>query len=116
MPDFISTAVVVSQTADADETPDNNANDSNSDLTLVGPPIHVQVGDTLSVVLKNSLQTSGLSIHWHGFEMTNALEYDGVVGVTQCPVSPGAQFRYKFKVEETPGSYWYHTHSVSECT
>lgn len=116
LPDYISAAVVVTQTVNADETSDDkntNTHDSNSDLALVGPPMHVQVGDTLSVVLKNSLQTSGLSIHWHGFEMTNALEYDGVVGVTQCPVSPDAQFRYEFKVEETAGSYWYHTHSVS---
>lgn len=113
LPDYISAAVVVTQTVNADETPDDNTNDSNSDLTLVGPPIHVQAGDTLSVILKNSLQTSGLSIHWHGFEMTNALEYDGVVGVTQCPISPNTQFRYEFKVEETPGSYWWHTHSVS---
>ena len=113
LPDYISAAVVVTQTVYANETSDDNTNNSNSDLSLVGPPIHVQVGDTLSVVLKNSLQTSGLSIHWHGFEMTNALEYDGVVGVTQCPISPHTQFRYEFEVEETPGSYWWHTHSVS---
>jgi hypothetical protein len=79
--------------------------------TLVGPPLHVQQGDRLNVALRNSLMFSGLSIHWHGFEMKNAPEYDGVVGVTQCAVSPSEQFLYNFTVEETPGTYWYHTHS-----
>uniref|UniRef100_A0A7S2PNJ3 Plastocyanin-like domain-containing protein n=1 Tax=Skeletonema marinoi TaxID=267567 RepID=A0A7S2PNJ3_9STRA len=97
----------------ANESSEDDAGSSNSDLSLVGPPIHVQLGDTLSVMLKNSLPTSGLSIHWHGFEMTNALEFDGVVGVTQCPISPHTQFRYEFEVDENPGSYWWHTHSVS---
>lgn len=81
---------------------------------LMGPPIHVQVGNRLQVKLKNSLLSTGLSIHWHGFEMREALEYDGVVGVTQCPVSwvPTAKpFLYDFIVQESPGTYWYHTHS-----
>jgi hypothetical protein len=110
LPAYISAAVVVTKTAN--ESFDDNASDS--DLPLVGPPIHVQEGDTLFVTLKNSLSTTGLSIHWHGFEMKNALEYDGVVGVTQCPISPYTQFTYEFEVNETPGTYWWHTHSVSK--
>ncbi len=110
LPAYISAAVVVTKTADGSF--DENASDS--DLPLVGPPIHVQEGDTLFVTLKNSLSTTGLSIHWHGFEMENALEYDGVVGVTQCPISPYTQFTYEFEVNETPGTYWWHTHSVSK--
>jgi hypothetical protein len=79
--------------------------------TLMGPAVHVQQGDRLNVALRNSLMFSGLSIHWHGFEMKNGPEYDGVVGVTQCAVSPSEHFLYNFTVEETPGTYWYHTHS-----
>jgi FtsP/CotA-like multicopper oxidase with cupredoxin domain len=74
-------------------------------------PIHVRDGDFLSVSVKNSLQATGLSIHWHGFEMTGHLELDGVVGITQCPISPGESFTYEWEVKETPGTYWYHTHS-----
>mmetsp|Transcript_29962 Transcript_29962/g.55135 ORF Transcript_29962/g.55135 Transcript_29962/m.55135 type:complete len:1142 (-) Transcript_29962:1277-4702(-) len=106
LPNFISAALIT--------TGGNNDNDDNKNddlLPLVGPPIHVQVGDTLSVSLKNSISTTGLSLHWHGFEMTNALEYDGVVGVTQCPISPSSKFVYEFVVEESPGTYWWHTHS-----
>lgn len=44
-------------------------------------PIHVRDGDFLSVTLRNSLPGTGLSLHWHGFEMTDHLEYDGVVSV-----------------------------------
>ena len=97
LPNYISTALVV--------TPDDDNGSNDNDLPLIGPPIHVQTGDILSVTLQNSLMTTGLSIHWHGFEMTNALEYDGVVGVTQCPISPNTKFVYEFVVEETPGTY-----------
>jgi len=78
---------------------------------LMATPIHVRDGDYLSVSVKNSLQATGLSIHWHGFEMTGHLEFDGVVGLTQCPISPGDSFTYAWEVNETPGTYWYHTHS-----
>ena len=81
LPKYIPAAVVI--------TPENQGNIIDDDLVLVGPPVHVQAGDVLSVSLKNSLLTTGLSLHWHGFEMGDALEYDGVVGVTQCPISPG---------------------------
>jgi FtsP/CotA-like multicopper oxidase with cupredoxin domain len=63
------------------------------------------------VTLINHLDSTGLSIHWHGFEMINSLEYDGVVGITQCALAPQETMVYKFQVDETPGTYWYHTHS-----
>ena len=109
LPDYIAAAVVKHSTSSDGES----SNNKDEDNLLVGPPIHVQVGDTLRVTLKNSLPTTGLSIHWHGFEMSNTLEYDGVVGVTQCPIAPFTQFVYEFEVAESPGSYWWHTHSVS---
>ena len=78
---------------------------------LMSQPIHVIEGDTLEVTLINHLDSTGLSIHWHGFEMLNSLEYDGVVGITQCALAPQETMVYKFQVDETPGTYWYHTHS-----
>ena len=78
---------------------------------LMGKPIHVVQGDRLEVSLVNGLPTTGLSLHFHGFEMRDALEYDGVVGITQCAVSPNNAFLYNFTVDEVPGTYWYHTHS-----
>lgn len=105
LPNYISAALI-------EYDGSSSASYIDDDLPMIGPPIHVQAGDILSVTLKNSLATTGLSLHWHGFEMTNALEYDGVVGVTQCPISPYTEFTYEFAVEETPGTYWWHTHSV----
>lgn len=78
---------------------------------LMGKPIHVVQNDRLDMSIANELLSTGLSIHFHGFEMPNAIQYDGVVGLTQCPISPGASFSYNFTVEESPGTYWYHTHS-----
>ena len=43
--------------------------------------------------------------------MMNSLEYDGVVGITQCAFAPQETMVYTFQVDETPGTYWYHTHS-----
>ena len=78
---------------------------------LMSQPIHVIEGDILEVTLINHLDSTGLSIHWHGFEMKNSIVYDGVVGITQCPLSPQETMVYRFEVDETPGTYWYHTHS-----
>lgn len=100
VPDYLNIATIF-----------DNQHDNDVGINLMGPPIHVRDGDDLSVVVKNSLATTGLSLHWHGFEMTESLPYDGVVGITQCPISPGGTFAYNFTVNETPGTYWYHTHS-----
>ena len=39
--------------------------------------------------------------------MTGNLEYDGVVGITQCPISPTNTFTYEWQVDETPGRLWF---------
>ena len=80
---------------------------------LMSRPLHLVQNSRLEFNLINQLQASGLSVHFHGFVMNNAIEYDGVVGVTQCAISPTDNFLYNFTVQETPGTYWYHTHSGS---
>ncbi|KAK5006672.1 hypothetical protein LTR28_006213, partial [Elasticomyces elasticus] len=61
------------------------------------PPIKARVGDTVVVNLRNDLGNQTTSLHFHGLyqEGTNAM--DGPPGATQCPVPPGASFRYEFK-------------------
>jgi len=95
LPDRISAAVVVT---------DNNENKS----SLVGPPIHVIEGDNLNVTLQSEI-SNGVSLHFHGFSYSNAYEYAGAVGVSQCPLAKGESFVYNVAVNELPGTYWYHT-------
>jgi FtsP/CotA-like multicopper oxidase with cupredoxin domain len=78
-----------------------------------GPTIHVQRGDRLIIHLTPATAVRGLSIHWHGFEMKGHQPYDGVTGVTMCPIPAGTTFVYNFTVDEVPGTYWWHTHSHS---
>lgn len=41
--------------------------------------------------------------------MLNAFEHDGVNAITQCPIAPGDQYTYKFRVTQY-GTSWYHSH------
>ncbi|XP_063680709.1 uncharacterized protein LOC134815986 [Bolinopsis microptera] len=78
---------------------------------IKGPAIFAKQGDFLSVKITNNLPDAGLSIHWHGMEMRDYQLYDGPVGLVQCSLAPGESMTYKFKVQEHPGTYWYHTHA-----
>ena len=55
-------------------------------------------------------RSGGVTLHWHGVDVPNAM--DGVAGVTQDAVPVGGEFSYRF-VADQAGSYWYHSHQVS---
>ena len=74
-----------------------------------GPEIRAKRGERVRVRLINQLEEP-TSIHWHGIRIDNAM--DGVSGLTQEPVPPGARFEYDF-VAPDAGSYWYHAHNRS---
>ncbi len=74
-----------------------------------GPLMRVRQGERLRVRLKNSLPQPS-TIHWHGIRIDNA--YDGVAGLTQEAVPPGATFDYDFVVPDA-GTFWYHPHNRS---
>jgi len=74
---------------------------------MPGPELRVTEGDTVRVTLVNQLPVP-TTIHWHGINVPNAL--DGVAGLNQDPVKPGATFTYAFTA--TPaGTRWYHSHT-----
>jgi FtsP/CotA-like multicopper oxidase with cupredoxin domain len=77
--------------------------------TVPGPELRVQVGDLVVVTLHNRLP-EGTTIHWHGLALPNG--QDGVAGITQDPVPPGASATYSFIAPEA-GTYWYHSHDDS---
>ncbi|KAH9817796.1 multi-copper oxidase laccase-like protein [Melampsora americana] len=77
---------------------------------LPAPLIRCNEGDTLEIRVDNRLDTD-VSIHWHGIWQTGTPWMDGVTGVTQCPIPPGASFTYKFTVAKQFGTFWYHAHT-----
>ena len=70
------------------------------------PEIHVDDGDKVRIVLKNSLPES-TSLHLHGIRVPNAM--DGVDPYTQPPIKPGDSFTYEF-VAKGPAIGIYHSH------
>jgi FtsP/CotA-like multicopper oxidase with cupredoxin domain len=75
-----------------------------------GPEITAVEGDLIEVTLTNVDIESGVTLHWHGYDVPNA--EDGAPGVTQAAVLPGGRHVYRFLADQV-GTYWYHTHQVS---
>src|SRR5947209_12101603 len=73
------------------------------DGQVPGPVLRVKAGEEMAVRLVNRLDQP-TSLHWHGVRIDNAM--DGVVGLTQKPVMPGATFDYRFKAPDS-GLYLY---------
>ncbi|UFQ15263.1 MULTISPECIES: multicopper oxidase family protein [Streptomyces] len=77
---------------------------------LPGKEVRVTAGDTLALTLANHLPEP-TSLHWHGIALRN--DMDGVPGLTQRAIRPGADFTYRFTVPD-PGTYWFHPHSGTQ--
>jgi FtsP/CotA-like multicopper oxidase with cupredoxin domain len=78
--------------------------------TSPGPEIRATQGQLIEVHLRNESVADGVTLHWHGVDVPNAM--DGVAGVTQDAVPVGGEFTYRF-VANQAGTYWYHSHQVS---
>jgi FtsP/CotA-like multicopper oxidase with cupredoxin domain len=70
------------------------------------PVLRMKHGEDLDVVLHNAL-SEHTSIHWHGVRAPNAM--DGVPYLTQRPVQPGEDFRYRFRPPDA-GTFFFHPH------
>jgi FtsP/CotA-like multicopper oxidase with cupredoxin domain len=77
--------------------------------TVPGPAIIADWGDNLVIHVTNNLQHNRTSIYWHGLRQLGSSEYDGVPGVTGCPIAPGGGMTYRFRATQY-GSTWYHNH------
>ncbi|WUH89166.1 multicopper oxidase family protein [Streptomyces sp. NBC_00433] len=80
------------------------------DGKVPGPPVTAVQGDLVEVTLHNVDIATGVSIHWHGYDVPAA--EDGAAGLTQEAVTPGHSFVYRFLADQV-GTYWYHTHQDS---
>jgi len=77
--------------------------------TMPGPAIVADWGDEVVVHVTNNHPTNGTAVHWHGIRQYMSTEFDGVPGVTQCPIPPGETMTYKFHATQY-GSSMYHSH------
>ena len=78
------------------------------DGKLPGTEIRVKEGECVRIALKNNLPQE-TTIHWHGQTQRGTNNMDGVPGVTQAAIQPGASFVYDFRAEPA-GSFIYHPH------
>ncbi|XP_065665483.1 uncharacterized protein LOC136086912 [Hydra vulgaris] len=83
--------------------------------TLPGPPIVVYEHQNLIIHVKNMLLSDVTTLHWHGLHQKGTPFMDGVGWISQCPISAGQTFTYKFKAEPK-GTFWYHSHVGSQRT
>jgi FtsP/CotA-like multicopper oxidase with cupredoxin domain len=77
--------------------------------TVPGPEVRIRQGDPVRLVVSNQLGED-TTVHWHGIRLPNAM--DGVPGLTQPPIRPGASFAYEFAPPDA-GTFWYHPHADS---
>lgn len=79
--------------------------------TIPGPTIFADWGDEVIVHIKNNLHETlnGSTIHWHGIRQLNTNEHDGVVSITQCPITPDHEYTYRWRAQQY-GTTWYHSH------
>ncbi|CAG8642740.1 5731_t:CDS:2, partial [Dentiscutata heterogama] len=76
------------------------------------PIIQANYGDRLLINVTNKLGEPS-TIHWHGIFQTGTNFYDGVPGVTQCPIPSHQNFLYNFTVNQY-GTFWYHSHFAGQ--
>ena len=74
--------------------------------TVPGPVLRVTEGDSVEIRVINRL-AEPTSIHWHGLHVPNA--QDGVAGLTQDAIAPGATYLYRF-IAPHAGTFMYHAH------
>lgn len=78
--------------------------------SMPGPTIEVIEGDRVRLIVENRLPEP-FSMHWHGLEIP--VEMDGMPGISQDPIAPGAQFTYEFTLRQN-GTFFYHAHMAMQ--
>ena len=79
--------------------------------TIPGPTLYADWGDEVVIHVRNLLHETlnGSSIHWHGIRQQNSNQNDGVVSITQCPITPYHEYTYRWRAQQY-GTSWYHSH------
>lgn len=71
---------------------------------MLNPTLHATRGGMLDVTLQNNLDED-TTLHWHGLQVDEANDGSGL-----HPVASGAERRYRFRIHNRAGLYWYHAH------
>ena len=71
-----------------------------------GPLLELVEGDRARIYVTNKLPEP-TSVHWHGLLVVNGM--DGVAGLTQPAIPPGATWRYDLHFDRA-GTFMYHPH------
>ncbi|KAI0856131.1 multicopper oxidase [Xylaria cubensis] len=77
-----------------------------------GPLIEANEGDDVLVRVHNKMPYN-TTMHFHGIEQLATPWSDGVPGVTQREIQPGASFSYRWTATQY-GEYWYHAHHMGQ--
>ncbi|KAF1969978.1 hypothetical protein BU23DRAFT_650742 [Bimuria novae-zelandiae CBS 107.79] len=85
----------------------------NGEWPYVPPTIEADVGDTIVVNTYNDLGNETTSIHFHGMYQNGTTATDGPVGVSQCGITPGNFFQYRF-IANPAGTFWWHSHEKAQ--
>lgn len=76
-----------------------------------GPTMRVDVGDEVTIRVKNELDEEGTSLHPHGLK-DHDFSIDGVTFISQDPIAPGDSMDYTF-VADQESVVTYHSHHMS---
>ncbi|CAH1672519.1 Multicopper oxidase [Hyphomicrobiales bacterium] len=71
--------------------------------TSPGPLLRIRKGQELAIKLENGI-SQPITLHWHGLRVAN--RFDGVGGLTEEPLAPGADREIRFTPRDA-GTYWY---------
>lgn len=77
--------------------------------SFTGPTLRLSLGDRVEFLVRNFLPED-TTIHFHGIGQRETPWSDGVPGLTQGQILPGASFLYRWTAEDA-GVYFYHGHS-----
>jgi L-ascorbate oxidase len=81
-----------------------------------GPLIRLKHNSIVSVTVRNQLRNNSITIHFHGIHQRGSFLSDGVPGVTQEPIQPGASITQIFDTWPQSGTFFYHAHTGMDIT
>ena len=76
--------------------------------SIPAPTLYFKEGEKAVIYVNNKMDVE-TSVHWHGILLPNF--QDGVPYLTSPPIRPGKTHKFEFVLNQSPGTYWYHSHT-----